>query len=107
MDFLQVIFKDVEDVLSGVLRQVDVVKQSGNTIVQGYVPKVQAAWIGRDADEFANDVKRKLEPAIFEVIGALTGLWNNVNSGRGIVKQADQQVKKLAEQYDGVVEKIC
>lgn len=105
MNFFQVLFMDVSNVMAGVTQQQQIASQALDTI-KGYVPKVQAAWIGKDAEEFAKDVARKLVPAMMELIAAIAGLNLNLTKGLDIVRQADSQVSKLADQLGGVFDGI-
>jgi WXG100 family type VII secretion target len=65
--------------------------------IKGYVPKVQGAWIGGDADQFAEDVARKLVPAMAELIAAIGGINLNLTRAAGIIDQADQKARQFAD----------
>ncbi len=94
--YFQFIRAQVDNVSAGVGQQQQIV---GGVLdqVKGYVPKVQSAWIGGDADEFAADVARKLIPAITELIAAIAGINLNLTKATGIVDQADTKVRGLAD----------
>jgi uncharacterized protein YukE len=96
MSFFQVLFPQVSDVMSGIGQQQQIASQVLDT-VKGYVPKVQAAWVGNDANEFAADVARKLVPAILELIAAIAGMNLNLTKAQDVVKQADTEVGSLAD----------
>jgi uncharacterized protein YukE len=95
MSFFQFIRNEVENVVAGVNQQKQITENLLGTI-QGYVPKVQAAWIGGDADEFAADVARKLVPAMIELIAAIAGINLNLSKATSTVDQADAKVKGMA-----------
>ena len=95
MMFFQLLVPDVSNVMAGIKQQQQISSQLLDTI-KGYVPKVQAVWIGQDATEFGNDVMRKLVPAMIELIAAIGGMNLNLSKGMEIVQQADSQVKSLA-----------
>lgn len=106
MDFLQVEYWRVEDVIVQIKQQERFMKDY-RKMIEGYVPKVQAAWVGKDAIEFANDVKTEMLPAIDELIQAVKALRLNLMTSRGTVRRADiNEIKKLTEQYYDLVEKI-
>jgi len=94
--FLQFIRDQVDNVTATVGQQQQVTSNVLDQI-KGFVPKVQSAWIGGDADEFAADVARKLIPAMMELIAAIGGVNLNLGKATGIVDQADSKVKGLAD----------
>jgi WXG100 family type VII secretion target len=106
MSFLQFLRPDVENVISGVSQQQQVVSQTLDTI-KSYIPRVQSAWIGGDADEFAADVMRKIVPAMLELIAAIAGINLNLTKATNIVDQADSKVKSLADGLGDLFSGIC
>ncbi len=103
------IFQFLRNDVSNVMSQVK--KQQGQadgvlSAIKGYVPKVQGAWIGGDADEFAADVARKLVPAMTELILAIAGINVNLTKATSAVDGADSKVKGLANQLGDIFGKI-
>lgn len=94
--FLQFIRDQVDNVTATVGQQQQVTSNVLDQI-KSFVPKVQSAWIGGDADEFAADVARKLVPAMMELIAAIAGINLNLGKATGIVDQADSKVKGMAD----------
>jgi uncharacterized protein YukE len=94
--FLQFIRDQVDNVTATVGQQQQVTSNVLDPI-KGFVPKVQSAWIGGDADEFAADVARKLVPAMMELIAAIGGINLNLGKATGIVDQADSKAKGMAD----------
>ena len=105
MSFLQFIRADVGSVISGVSGQKQIVSGLLDQI-NAAVPRVQSAWIGGDADEFASDVSRKLIPAMNNLIAAIAGTNVNIAKATDVVDQADRKVKGLADQLAGIFKKI-
>ena len=95
--FLQFLRGEVSNVIAGVGQQQQITSQVLDQI-KSFVPKVQSAWIGGDADEFAADVARKVVPAMTELIAAIGGINLNLNSATSIVDQADQKCQGMANQ---------
>jgi len=95
--FLQFLRGEVSNVIAGVGQQQQITSQVMDQI-KSFVPKVQSAWIGGDADEFAADVARKVIPAMTELIAAIGGINLNLNSATSIVDQADQKCQGMANQ---------
>lgn len=94
MSFFQFLRDQVSNVISGIAQQQQIVTGVMQQIM-GFIPKVQAAWIGGDANEFAADVNRKVIPAIQNVIAAIGGVNININKATDVVDQADAKVKGL------------
>jgi uncharacterized protein YukE len=95
--FLQFLRGEVDNVIAGVGQQQQITSQVMDQI-KSFVPKVQAAWVGGDAEAFAEDVAREIIPAITELIAAIGGVNINLNSATGIVDQADQKAQGMANQ---------
>lgn len=105
MNFLQFIRGDVESVMSQVGKQHQQSMQLLDRI-NGFVPKVQSAWRGGDADEFAADVQRKLVPAMTELIAAIAGVNLNLTKATSLMDQADSKVKSMADGLGDIFGKI-
>ena len=94
MSVFQVIRAEVSNVMSGISQQRGLTSGLLDTI-KSYVPKVQASWIGGDADEFAADVARKIVPAMTELIAAMAGINLNLTKAVGIVDNCEKKCKSL------------
>lgn len=97
MSFLQFLRGEVDNVMAGVGQQQQIVSGVLDQI-KSYVPRVQSAWIGGDADEFAADVARKVVPAMLELIAAIAGINLNLTKATNVIDQADNKVKGMADQ---------
>jgi WXG100 family type VII secretion target len=106
MSFLQFLRGDVENVMSGVDQQKQIVSNTLDSI-KSLVPRVTMSWIGGDAEEFAADVMRKIVPAMVELIAAIAGINLNLTKATNIVDQADQKVKSLADGLGDLFSGIC
>lgn len=94
--FFQFLRNEVSNVMAGVGQQQRIVSDVLDQI-KSYVPKIQSAWIGGDANEFAADVSRKLIPAMTELIAAIGGINLNLTRATNTVDQADSKCKGLAD----------
>ena len=95
----------VQTVMSAINGQKQISSQLLDTM-KGFVPKIQAAWIGDDANEFASDFNRKIVPAMTELIAAIGGINLNLDKGTNLVDQADSKCKGMASQLGDVFGKI-
>jgi WXG100 family type VII secretion target len=103
--FLQFLRGEVDNVMSGVKQQQQIVSGVLDQI-NSYVPKVQAAWIGGDANEFAADVGRKIVPAMNALIAAIGGINVNLTKATNVIDQADAKVKSMADSLGDLFDKI-
>jgi WXG100 family type VII secretion target len=74
--------------------------------INGYIPKVQAAWKGGDEKEFEADVQRKLVPGMTQLIAAIAGFGGNLTKSMGVMDQADNKIKSLADGLGDVFSNI-
>lgn len=94
---LQFLRGEVSNVMAGVGQQQQIVSGVLDQI-KSYVPKVQASWIGGDADEFAADVARKVVPAMVELIAAIAGINLNLTKATNAVDTGDAKAKAMVGQ---------
>ncbi len=105
MSLFQFLRPEVSNVMSGINQQKSMVDGLLSQI-NAVVPKVQSAWVGGDADEFAADVQRRIVPAMVELIAAIGGININLTKATDVVDQADNKVKGLANQLGDIFDKI-
>ncbi len=83
---------------SSMVNQAQNITQNVMQTIQTYPNIVGNAWIGGDADSFAEKVMTKLLPAIAELIAAIAGVNLNLTDATNIVDQADQKIQGMAGQ---------
>lgn len=105
MSLFQFIRSEADNVTSIVAQQKQITSGILDTI-KSYIPQVQSAWIGGDADEFAADVGRKVVPAMLELITAIGGTNISLSKSVNVVDQADSQIQQLAGGVKDVFGKI-
>jgi WXG100 family type VII secretion target len=102
---MQMVRAATEGVVSQAMQQAKAAEELLGTI-NGYIPKVQSAWRGGDEQEFEADVKRKLVPAMMQLIAAIAGFGGNLTKSMGVMDQADNKIKSLADGLGDVFKKI-
>jgi len=105
MSFFMMNIPGVQSAISMVKAQHQVV-QSASDMAKQAQATVMGSWIGGDEQAFDNAVKTKLLPAYMQLAAAIAGFGTNLNTGIDVVSNADKQVKKLADQFGGLVDKI-
>src|SRR3990170_2196236 len=105
MSFFQYVSSGVSDAAVKFIQQKNTT-DSSQSIIKGFVPKVQGAWIGGDAEEFAADIARRLVPKYVELALAFTGINVNLTKSNESVQGADQNASKMASQLGDTFEQI-
>ena len=83
---------------SSMVSQAQNISQNVMQQIQSYPNIVGNAWIGGDADSFAEKVVTKLLPAIAELIAAIAGINLNLTDATSTVDEADQKIQGMAGQ---------
>jgi uncharacterized protein YukE len=83
---------------SSMVSQAQNISQNVMQQIQSYPNIVGNAWIGGDADSFAEKVVTKLLPAIAELIAAIAGINLNLTDATSAVDEADQKIQGMAGQ---------
>jgi len=105
MSFFQYVSSGVSDAAVKFIQQKNTT-DSSQSIVKGFVPKIQGAWIGGDAEEFAADIARRLVPKYVELALAFTGINVNLTKSNESVQGADQNASKMASQLGDTFSQI-
>lgn len=95
----------VMDAASKVVQQKSTI-DNAQSMIKGYIPKVQGAWIGGDADEFAADIMRRLIPKYVELALAFAGINVNLTKSTETVQGADGKAAKMAGQLGDTFSQI-
>jgi len=72
------------------------ITQNVHQTISTYPNIVGSAWIGGDADAFAEKVMTKLLPAIAELIAAIAGINLNLSDATESVNSADSKIQGMA-----------
>jgi hypothetical protein len=103
LQFIRGQFDQATSMISGQHKQATDISER----IRSFVPVVQGAWIGGDADAFAQDVLTVLIPDIANLIAAIAGMNTNLGSAAGIVDAADQKAAGMADnvvgQFGGII----
>ena len=91
---------------SSMISQAQNITQNVMQQIQSYPNIVGNAWIGGDADSFAEKVVTKLLPAIAELIAAIAGINLNLTDATNTVDEADQKIQGMAGQLGDLFSNI-
>jgi len=68
-------------------------------IVKNFGPKIISGWDGRDAQEFNQDIGRKLMPKYAEFALAFTGIQANLTKSTETAESSDKKSSSLAQGF--------
>jgi hypothetical protein len=98
---MNLFFMDIGKVAEAVgkFAQQQKVTEQSQGIVKAFGPKVISGWIGGDADEFNQDITRKLMPKYAEFALAFTGIQANLTKSTESAEGGDKQSSSLAQGF--------
>ncbi|MBM2844005.1 MAG: hypothetical protein HW404_1842 [Anaerolineales bacterium] len=76
-------------------------------IVKAFGPKITSAWTGKDAQEFALDIGRKLVPKYVEFALAFTGVQATLTKSTETAGTSDKTSSGLAQGFADQASQIC
>ena len=86
----------VENVLSQLMQQFNVIEQQARNPMQAMIQQVVGGvWIGEGANAFVEEVSSLMLPGVGQVGEHITTMHRNLNHAIDVMDQADQQVTSL------------
>lgn len=92
MSLFSCIMGDVQDVVSQVTQQANMVEEMMNTVRTGMQPIMGGAWVGQGAEGFIEEVETRLIPEIMALIASVMGFGGGITQALDLVSQADSDV---------------
>jgi uncharacterized protein YukE len=80
---------DVQDVISQVTQQANLVEEMMNSVRTGMQPIMGGAWIGQGAEAFIDEVESRLIPEVMALIASVMGFGGGITQALNLVSQAD------------------
>jgi hypothetical protein len=81
--------------------------EQSRDVVKAFGPKITSAWTGKDAQEFAQDIPRKLVPKYIEFALAFTGIQATLTKSTETAEGADKKSSGLAQGFADQAQGIC
>ena len=106
MSIFSCVMDEVQDVVSQVVKQSQLVEDVSNAIRGGMQPITGGAWVGQGAQAFIDEVQSRLLPEVAALIASIGGFGGNINQAMDLVGEADDQVfgvvNNIAETFDSI-----
>jgi hypothetical protein len=102
-------FMDIGKVVeaAGKFAQQKSLTDQNHDIVKAFGPKITSAWTGKDAQEFALDIPRKLLPKYVEFALAFTGVQATLTKSSETAEASDKTSSGLAQGFADQASQIC
>lgn len=95
----------VQEVIQRIMSQLSVMQdlqsQFGN-----FGSSITEAWVGEDAQAFADEIQSRLIPEIIALIAAIGGMPPGINNAIDIIDQADSKGRSMVNDLVGVFDGI-
>jgi len=94
-------FMDIGKVVeaAGKFGQQKSLAEQSQSIVKAFGPKVISGWIGGDADEFNQDIGRKLMPKYVEFALAFAGIQATLTKSTDTAQGGDKKASSMAQGF--------
>jgi uncharacterized protein YukE len=92
MSIFSCVIGQVEDVVSQVTQQANLVEDVVGQVRSGMGPIEGGGWTGEGANAFIEEVQTRLMPELMALIASIGGFGGGITSALGIVQQADNDV---------------
>ena len=106
MSIFSCVFGEVQDVISQVTQQANMVEDLMGNIRGGMQPIVGGAWTGQGAQAFIEEVETRLIPEIMALIASIGGFGGGIGQAMDIVHQADNDATNVVNGLTDVFDSI-
>ncbi len=94
-----------QQALGQITKQLNVVQEIQRSVT-GFMPGLQEAWVGEDANAFMGEMQTRFLPEVGRLVAAIAGMPSGIDQGINLATEADQKNVSLAEEigsaFDGI-----
>ena len=95
----------VSQVMSTITEQINFTEELLSQI-RGFVPGLESAWQGDDAEAFIQEINSRLVPEVTASVASIGGMHVGIARASEIVLAADQKARGFVTELEGVFDKI-
>jgi hypothetical protein len=106
MSIFSCVIDEVQDVISQVVQQSNMVDEVAGGIRNGMQPIMGGAWVGEGANAFIDEVNTRLIPQIMQLVASIAGFGGSITSALDIISQADNEVGGIVGPLGDVFDSI-
>jgi len=94
-----------QQALGQITKQLNIVQEVQRSVT-GFMPGLQEAWVGEDANAFLGEMQTRFIPEVGRLIAAIAGMPSSFDAGINLATETDQKNVSIAEEigsaFDGI-----
>jgi len=94
-----------QQALGQITKQLNVVQEVQRSVT-GFMPSLQEAWVGDDANAFLGEMQTRFIPEVGRLIAAIGGMPSSFEQGINLATETDSKNVSIAEEvgsaFDGI-----
>ena len=94
-----------QQALGQITKQLNVVQEIQRSVT-GFMPGLQEAWVGEDANAFLGEMQTRFIPEVGRLIAAIGGMPSSFDQGINLATETDSKNVSVAEEvgsaFDGI-----
>jgi hypothetical protein len=91
--------------MSTIMQQINFVEEI-LAEVRGFIPGIEGAWVGDDADAFVEEISSRLVPEINAAIASVGGMHVGIARAVEVILTADRKARSIVSDLEHVIDGI-
>jgi len=106
MSIFSCVMSEIQDVVSQVVSQANMIEDMMGGIRGGMQPIMGGAWTGEGANAFIEEVQTRLIPDIMSLIASIGGFGGGITSAMDVIGQGDSDANTVVGALGDVFDSI-
>ena len=94
-----------QQALGQITKQLNSVQEVQRSVT-GFMPGLQEAWVGEDANAFLGEMKSRFIPEVGRLIAAIGGMPSSFGQGINLATETDSKNVSIAEEVGSAFDEI-
>ena len=94
-----------QQALGQITKQLNIVQEIQRSVT-GFMPSLQEAWVGEDANAFLGEMQTRFIPEVGRLIAAIAGMPSSFDQGINLTTDTDSKNVSLAEEVGSAFDEI-
>ena len=94
-----------QQALGQITKQLNVVQEIQRSVT-GFMPGLQEAWVGEDANAFLGEMQTRFIPEVGRLIAAIGGMPSSFGQGINLATETDSKNVSIAEEVGSAFDEI-
>jgi hypothetical protein len=91
--------------LGQITKQLNIVQDIQRSVT-GFMPSLQEAWVGEDANAFLGEMQTRFIPEVGRLIAAIAGMPSSFQAGIDLATETDSKNVSIAEEVGNAFDEI-